>query len=470
VHNAAVDDHILRFAGALRQAGIRISPPEVADALVAAGAVDLEDRPSFKSALRATLVKRDFDLDTFEQLFELYFSPYGSREGDLPPPLQPRDLPPLPPGALDELGEELAALWAALRGADDMELALLIREAARREGAGQIETVLQQGMAGRMILQGMGLGLGSDAALDRFAQRLRESGMSDEDAQAWRDAVREQLDRLRAAVRGFVRAEYDRNEGASRESRRARELAMRSIQAFTPREAAEMSRLVEKLGQKLDSLRELRRAPRKRGALDMQRTWRTNLQTGGVPFRLRWEKPPQRRPQVVALCDISNSVQGTVRLMLHFLYRLQDRFSRVRSFVFVNDCTEVSDEFLHYDAETAIARALQPEAIAYYSATSYGRSFERFLAQYEDAVTSRSIVIVLGDARGNYTAPRADLLATIKGRARRVLWFNPEGRLSWGLGDSAMNLYLPHCTQAFEVRTLGHLETAIENLVGAAPR
>jgi uncharacterized protein with von Willebrand factor type A (vWA) domain len=465
-----VDDHILRFAGALRQAGIRISPPEVADALIAAGAVDLEDRPQFKSALRATLVKRDFDLDTFEQLFELYFSPYGSRDGDLPPPPDTPDLPPLPPGALGELGEELAALWEMLRGSEDMELALQIREAARREGAGRIDTVLQQGMAGRMIMQGMGLGMGSDAALDRFAARLREAGMSDADAQAWRDAVREQLDRLRAAVRGFVRAEYDRNEGALQQGRRARELSMRSIAAFTPREAAEMSRLVEQLGRKLDSLPELRRAPRKRGALDMHRTWRSNLQTGGVPFRLRWEKPPQRRPQVVALCDISNSVQSTVRLMLHFLYRLQDRFSRVRTFVFVSDCTEVSEEFLHYDAETAIAHALQPKQIAYYSSTSYGRSLERFLAQYDDAVTSRSIVLVLGDARGNYTPHRADLLATIKGRARRVLWFNPEGRLSWGLGDSAMNAYLPHCTQAFEVRTLSHLEAAIENLVGAAPR
>lgn len=432
-----MDEHIRRFAAALRQAGIRISPPEVADALVAAGAVDIEDRPSFRSALRATLVKRDFDLDTFEQLFELYFSPYGSREGDLPPkPEEPRDLPPLPPGALDELGPELARLWEALRRADDLELSLLIRESARRQGAGRIDTVLQQGMAGRTILEGMGLGMGSDAALDRFAQRLREADMSDEDAQAWRDAVRQQLDRLRAAVRGFVRAEFDRNDGAVNQSRRARELAMRSIEAFTPREAAEMSRLVERLGRKLDSLPELRRAPRRRGALDMHRTWRSNLQTGGVPFRLRWEKPPQRKPQVVALCDISNSMQSTVRLFLHFLYRLQDRFSRVRTFVFVSDCTEVSQEFLHYDAETAIAHALQPKQIAYYSATNYGRSLERFLAQYDDAVSSRTIFLVLGDARGNYTSPRAELLANVKGRVRRVLWFNPEGRLSWGLGDS----------------------------------
>jgi uncharacterized protein with von Willebrand factor type A (vWA) domain len=467
----AMDEHILRFAGALRQAGVRISPPEVADALVAAGAVDIEERASFKAALQATLVKRDFDLDAFEQLFDLYFSPYGSREQDLPPqPQESPELPPLPPGALDELGEELARLWAMLRGTDDLELALAIQETARREGAGRIDTVLQQGMAGRMIMQAMGLGLGSDAALDRFAQRLRESGMSAEDAQAWRDAVREQLDRLRAAVRGFVRAEYDRNEGAQRENRRARELSMRSIDAISPREVAEMSRLVERLGQKLDSLPELRKVPRRRGALDMQRTWRSNLQTGGVPFRLRWEKPPQRRPQVVALCDISNSVQSTVRLMLHFLYRLQDRFSRVRSFVFVNDCVEVSEEFLHYDADTAIAHALQPKQIAYYSSTSYGRSFERFLAQYDDAVSSRTIVLILGDARCNYTPPRAELLATIKGRARRVLWFNPEGRLSWGLGDSTMPAYLPHCTQAFEVRTLAHLEAAIESLVGSERR
>src|SRR5258708_14314912 len=170
----------------------------------------------------------------------------------------------------------------------------------------------------------------------------------------------------------------------------------------------------------------------------MQRTWRANLQSGGVPFRLRWEKPPQHKPQVVALCDISNSMQSTVRFLLHFLYRLQDRFSRVRTFVFVSDAVEVTREFQESSLDTALARAMEPEGIAYYSSTNYGRSLERFCTIYPDAVTSRTILFILGDGRGNYTPPKAQLLEDLRGRARRVVWFNPEARLSWGLGDSAM--------------------------------
>ena len=51
-----MDEPILRFVAALREAGVRISPPEAADALVAAGAVELDDRVSFRAALRGTLV------------------------------------------------------------------------------------------------------------------------------------------------------------------------------------------------------------------------------------------------------------------------------------------------------------------------------------------------------------------------------------------------------------------------------
>jgi uncharacterized protein with von Willebrand factor type A (vWA) domain len=75
------------------------------------------------------------------------------------------------------------------------------------------------------------------------------------------------------------------------------------------------------------------------------------------------------------------------------------------------------------------------------------------------------MLLVLGDARGNYTPPRADLLDSLRQRARRLIWFNPESRLSWGLGDSAMPEYLPHCTQVAEVRTLAQLEAAIDAMV-----
>lgn len=458
-----MDEHILQFVQALRAAGVRVSPPEAAEALVAAGSVELDDRHVFRSALRGTLVKKSIDLDVFEQLFELYFSPYGS-EG-LPPIDDPdADLPDLPAEALEALGAELAQLLARLMEMSDLELALMVREAGREPLAG-LGSLLQRGMAGRTILEALGAGSGADAALDRLAEALRAAGMDEAAARAWRERMRRQLDRLRAAVRGHVDSEFARIDAQRRRDRLRSDLGRAPLGTFSPRESAELARLVERLGRKIDSLPELRRRPRRRGALDMQRTWRANLQSGGVPFRIRWEKPPQHKPQVAALCDISNSMQSTVRFMLHFLHRLQDRFSRVRTFVFVSGTVEVTGEFAEADAATAIDRAMQPKDIAWYASTNYGRSLESFAAEYPDAVTPRTILLILGDGRGNYTPPRAEVLGDLRRRARRVVWFNPESRLSWGLGDSAMPAYAPHCTQVAEVRNLVQLEAAIDAMI-----
>jgi len=48
--------------------------PELVDAFEASLAVGLDDRGLFRSALRATLVKRGSDAKVFDRLFELYFT------------------------------------------------------------------------------------------------------------------------------------------------------------------------------------------------------------------------------------------------------------------------------------------------------------------------------------------------------------------------------------------------------------
>src|SRR5205814_5560405 len=69
-----MDERLEDFAGLLRQNGLRISPAEVADAAQATILVGLEDRATFRGALRATLVKRGQDAPVFDRLFELFFT------------------------------------------------------------------------------------------------------------------------------------------------------------------------------------------------------------------------------------------------------------------------------------------------------------------------------------------------------------------------------------------------------------
>src|SRR5258708_27845001 len=69
-----MDERLEDFAGLLRQNGLRVSPAEVTDAAQAALLVGLDDRASFRGALRATLVKRGQDAAIFDRLFEVYFT------------------------------------------------------------------------------------------------------------------------------------------------------------------------------------------------------------------------------------------------------------------------------------------------------------------------------------------------------------------------------------------------------------
>ena len=77
-------------------------------------------------------------------------------------------------------------------------------------------------------------------------------------------------------------------------------------------------------------------------------------------------------------------------------------------------------------------------------------------------------VLVLGDARGNRTEARADLLREIADRSKQVIWLNPEHPLAWGTGDSDMPRYRPYCKLATQCATLDQLERVIEDLLRAS--
>jgi hypothetical protein len=76
-------------------------------------------------------------------------------------------------------------------------------------------------------------------------------------------------------------------------------------------------------------------------------------------------------------------------------------------------------------------------------------------------------VIVLGDARGNRTEPRADIVRELAERSKRLIWLNPEGRTAWATGDSAMLRYKNYCHLAKVCSTLDELEGVIVDLLEA---
>ena len=80
-------------------------------------------------------------------------------------------------------------------------------------------------------------------------------------------------------------------------------------------------------------------------------------------------------------------------------------------------------------------------------------------------VSNKTTIIILGDARGNRTDPRTEIMQRLSQRAKRIIWLNPEFRSAWGTGDSDMFRYKPYCNVVTVCNTLRHLERVVSDLL-----
>ncbi len=266
-------------------------------------------------------------------------------------------------------------------------------------------------------------------------------------------------------VKALVRAELERQDVTRGDQQRLQALAEKSFYYLSEDEIRRMQEAVTKLARRLRNVISIRRRRDRRGKFDPSATLRKNLQYGGVPFKIVFDRKRKDKPQVIVLCDVSDSVRNVSRFMLQFMYSLQDLYSKVRSFIFVADVGEITKLFEDRDINVAIENALTGNIINVYAHSDFGRAFKSFHRDHLAAVNKRTTVIVLGDGRNNYNLPHEWVLKDVQQRAKQVIWLNPENRMTWGFGDSEMDRYAPYCTMVEECRNLGQLYRVIDHLV-----
>ena len=171
------------------------------------------------------------------------------------------------------------------------------------------------------------------------------------------------------------------------------------------------------------------------------------------------------------LCDVSTSVTSASVFFLSVLHALHDSFRKLRSFVFIERISEVTEVFERERDFAEISRKISREGgVADVSGyTDYGRVWLEFIEEISEDLDPRSTVIVLGDARTIGREPHAEVFARVAERAGRTFWLNPEPRLYWNYGDSVMSAYERHCTAAFECWTTKHLENFVDVIAGRTP-
>jgi len=138
----------------------------------------------------------------------------------------------------------------------------------------------------------------------------------------------------------------------------------------------------------------------------------------------------------------------------------------VRSWVFIDGIDEVTSYFEGIeDIGEAVHRVnTEADVIWVDGHSDYGHAFDTFWKAHARDVSPKSTVLLLGDARNNYHASNAWIVAEMRKKARHVYWLNPEPRSYWDTGDSIVGEYGTHCDGVYECRNLRQLERFVDIL------
>ncbi len=282
------------------------------------------------------------------------------------------------------------------------------------------------------------------------------------------DEYQARIERFRQAVETEIRRRLVEDRGAEALAKSVRKPLPEDIDVMhaTREELAMLQRVLQPLSRKLAVRLTRKRRHGHKGPLDFRATVRRSLSTGGVPIEPRFRHPRPSKPEIFVIADISGSVASFARFTLHLVYAISAQFSKVRSFVFVDGIDEVTRFFEGViDPADAVARINEEADVIWVDGHSdYGHALSEFHRRWGDQVTSRSSVLLLGDARNNYHDSQSWVIEDLQRRARHVYWLNPEPRDYWGSGDSIVGEYAAHCDAVVECRTLRQLEHFVGNL------
>ena len=464
-----MEARVIEFANVLRRNGIRVSLSENMDAFRALAVIGIGNPLLFRSALRATLVKRSSDLKPFEELFDYFFLGIGQALDALDRKIM-QDLG-LSPEEFQEMLEQiqklvkemegdLSELTKALLQNNRGELERLLREAVEREMEGGAVESTRHTPYTRMMMR---LQLDRvQSEIERFKNMLQMLGEAGEDLKNVMRYLDERMRDLNRLLRELIQQEQRKRGVEPRDTTQRSSLADKSFAFYTEDDIRRMNDAVARLAQRLKNRLSVRRKKALRGRFNVKETLRKNLQFGGVPFQIQLDRRKKTKPQVMVLCDISDSVLNASRFMLQFVYSVQDLYSKVRSFVFVAEIGEVTKLFEEHDISTAVERALKGDVIDVFSHSNFGRAFEQFYRDFFAAVTTKTTVLIIGDGRNNYNRPSDWVLREIRRKAKQLIWLNSESRMTWGIGDSEMPRYAPHCHVAEECRSINQLYKVVD--------
>ena len=240
-------------------------------------------------------------------------------------------------------------------------------------------------------------------------------------------------------------------------------LRSKRFDALDPAELAALYRLMTRLEIATPKRRTRRAQKARRGEhIDLRRTLRGSLRTGGDPIRLARKRRRIQPRRIVMLCDISGSMEPYSRAYLQFLAIAG---TNAEAFVFATRLTRITRALATKSPERAIRRAAAA-APDWSSGTRIGEALRAFNDRHGRRGMARGAVIVIlsdGWERGEpeLVAREMERLSRL---AYRIVWVNPRvSAAGFARRVGGMAAALPHC----DALVSGHSLEALAEVIDA---
>ncbi|MDT5067908.1 MAG: uncharacterized protein QOK02_4063, partial [Mycobacterium sp.] len=385
-----IPGHLVEFVEALRGVGIAVGPSETVDAGQVMSVLGLGDREVLREGLACAVLRRADHRDTYDAMFDLWFpaalggrtvlddedTPHGNADGPAP-----QDIEAMRDALIAMLSDN-----PELGNVDD-RLAAMIAQIV--ESFGRYNSSRGPSYSSYQALKAM--------ALDELEGRLLAgllAGYGDEPTPTQEEIAKAMAAKRISQLRRMVESETKR--------RTAEQLGRDHVQMYGIPQLAEnveflrasgeqlrqMRRVVQPLARTLATRLAARRRRSRAGEIDLRKTLRKSMSTGGVPIDVVLKKPHPARPELVVLCDVSGSVAGFSHFTLQLVHALRQQFSRVRVFAFIDTTDEVTEMF-GPEADLAVAvQRITREAGVYTrdGHSDYGHAFVSFLENWPNVL------------------------------------------------------------------------------------
>lgn len=461
--------HLVGFVEALRGAGISVGPSETVDAGRVMATLGLGNREVLREGLACAVLRRPDHRETYDAMFDLWFpAALGARAV-----VTDEDAGPgsgedaLPPDDVEAMREMLLDLLTENPDLADMDERLVAMIARIVEAYGKYSSSRGPSFSSYQALKAM--------ALDELEGKLLAGLLApygDEPTPTQEEIAKALAAQRITQLRKLVDAETKR--------RTAEQLGRDHVQMYgipqlsenveflraSGEQLRQMQRVVAPLARTLATRLAARRRRSRAGTIDLRKTLRKSMSTGGVPIDVVLAKPRPARPELVVLCDVSGSVAGFSHFTLLLVHALRQQFSRVRVFAFIDTTDEVTHMF-GPEADLAVAIQRITREAGVYSRdghSDYGNAFASFEQKFPNVLSPRTSLLVLGDGRTNYRNPEVELLSHMVTASRHAHWLKPEPKHLWGSGDSAVPRY-QQVIPMHECRSAKQLAAVIDQLL-----